>query len=228
MKFKILAGICLMLGFLGLSNLYLYKKINTFIVKIESATETVIPVIITTRIYDPEVDRVPIGVTEYDINDLLIYIEEQCRQTKINKHFALSLLREENPNFFRIIEDINSRKLQSNVFSVRSYLNSNGTYDYGLWQLNGQYLWNDFIPRFWHYKTEFDWTNPYHNSYIAIRHIRWIYDTISRYRNYLQPVNSVYWETAIAYNSGIGRILEGSVPEKSLDYAMNVMSRIYP
>ena len=231
---KIVAYTCFVFAFILVSyslnsqNYELTEFQDVSVTSLDLTTEELEPeFVVVINVYDPDIDRVPNNASEYDVDDLLIYIKEQCRQLNINYNYALSLLREENPTFFRIIEGTNSWDWMPYVFNAINSSNSNGTCDYGLWQLNGQYLWADYIPRFWHHKTEFDWSNPYHSTYIALRHIRWIYDTLNRHYNYGQFINSLYWETALVYNAGLGRVLSKTVPEKTLDYATNVMSRVY-
>ena len=175
---------------------------------------------------DPVIARMP-DVIEFDPNDIQLYIKEQCHSVGVSYHFAVSLLREENPLFFRLFE---GSTRQDWVFEVRSH-NENGSTDYGLWQLNGNFLWVNFIPNYWHDLCEFDWKNPYHNTYIAIRHIKWLYTSLQRFYNQKgtpQPANTLYWETALAYNAGLDKIRGGSaLSDKTLDYAARILERIY-
>jgi len=172
----------------------------------------------------PAVARVP-AVSEFDPDDILLYIREQCHVTGVNYNFALSLLREENISFFRLFDEILPQEW---VFEVRSR-NDNGSVDYGLWQLNGNFLWINYIPNYWHGLTEFNWENPYHNTYIAVRHIKWLYTSLQKHnveKGTPQPVNSLYWETAMAYNAGLDRVRGGSAPLTTLDYAIRVFERL--
>jgi len=174
----------------------------------------------------PIVARVP-DVSEFDPKDIQLYIKEQCYTIGINYHFAISLLREENPAFFRLFDEIVPQEW---VFEVLNR-NDNGSTDYGLWQLNGNFLWVNFLPSYWHDLCEFDWKNPYHNTYVAVRHIKWLYTSLQRHHSEKgnpQPVNTIYWETAMAYNAGLDRIRSGMMPaNKTLDYAARVVERVY-
>jgi len=225
----ICVGVCLLLtlAFLSFSPLGksdLIKRDE----KQEELTGNMPPVSEIIVVYDPDIDRVPSGASGWDANDLYLYIKEQCQKVGVDHLFVYSLLREENPTFFRILEGTNPAGWMPDVFNAVSPKNDDGTRDYGLWQLNGQYLWDDYIPRFWHGKVEFDYANPYHNTYIAVRHISWLKDTLARHHDFKQPVHAIYWETALAYNAGIGRVLSERVPsEKTVEYAANVMSRLF-
>jgi hypothetical protein len=115
------------------------------------------------------------------------------------------------------------------VFAV-IHRNPNNSTDYGFWQLNSNYLWHIFIPRYWHDKIEFDWKNPYHNTYVALRHIKWLYESIKTHnieKGTPQLVTSIYWKTAIAYNAGIGTVVSENIPPATLDYAARILERIY-
>ena len=175
---------------------------------------------------DPLIARVP-DTGEFDPKLVLSYIKEQCYIAGVDYKFAVSLLREENSLFFGLFEGISPQEF---VFEARNR-NDNGSIDYGLWQLNGNYLWVNFIPNYWHGLYEFDWANPFHNTYVAVRHIRWLYTSLQRYNNEKgipQLANSLYWETAMAYNAGLDRIRGGSRPtEKTLDYAARIFARVY-
>jgi len=165
------------------------------------------------------------AVTEgYDLTDLNAYILKQCITVGVSYRFAAALLREENPDFFKAADG----SAAAGVFRAR-HRNRDDSYDLGLWQLNENYLWSDFVPHYWHGIAAFDWENPYHNTYIAIRHIKWLYTVIQD--NWIrkgmpQFPNSLYWETALAYNAGIARVLNMNIPDVSLDYASRVMERL--
>jgi len=175
---------------------------------------------------NPVIARIPV-VDEFDSKDIQLYIREQCHLVGLNYNFAVSLLREENPSFFKLAEGSTP---QERVFNARNF-NDNGSVDYGLWQLNGNFLWINFVPNFWHDLCDFDWTNPYHNSYIAVRHIKWLHTSLQRHNNEKgvpQTANSLYWETAMAYNAGLDTIRYGSRPsDKTLDYASRIIGRIF-
>jgi len=162
----------------------------------------------------------------FNSKDILRYIREQCFIVGINYNFAISLLREENPMFFNLHENLASQEL---VFENRKR-NSNGSISYGLWQLNGNNLWVNFIPKFWHNVSEFDWKDPYHNTYVAVRYINWLHVSLQKHHiDTMTPqnVNTIYWETAMAYFEGLERVLGNSMSAVALDYAVKVIERIF-
>jgi hypothetical protein len=167
-----------------------------------------------------------IVIVDYNPKDVLIYIQEQCRIADVDHGFAVSLLQEENPTFFRLlIEDIPSER----AFEAKNY-NKNGSVDLGLWQLNDNYLRADFVPNYWHGDADFDWKNPYHNTYVAIRHIRWLFCAVQKHHldeGVIQFINSVYWETALAYNTGISNVKNATIPSSTLDYAARIVERSF-
>jgi hypothetical protein len=128
------------------------------------------------------------------------YVIEQCRITGVPLGVALAILNEENPD------------LRFNAINTK---NQNGTRDLGLWQLNEYWLEHDFISRYWDRPDKFRWDNPYHSTYIAIRHIRWLY---ARGFN--------HWQVILAYNCGAGAIDSNNVPSSSIDYANRAFSRL--
>jgi len=175
-------------------------------------------------------DRNPPDAFISDINsfspkNVLSYIKEQCYTAGVDFNFAVSLLQEENLSFFYLLEGYDYHETAYEALGN----NENGFSCYGLWQLNGDSLWERYIPNYWHYLCEFDWMNPYHNTYIAIRHIRYLYTSLARHHNEKgipQLANSIYWETAMAYNSGLDNVQSGSVSNKTLDYATRIFERV--
>jgi soluble lytic murein transglycosylase-like protein len=82
---------------------------------------------------------------------------------------------------------------RENVIGPR---NNNGTHDYGLMQLNSQYI-DKFIQDYWDRNTQFQWDNGEHSLYIGMKHFQYLYEQLGE-------------ELAIhAYNIGIGAVLQG-------------------
>jgi hypothetical protein len=130
------------------------------------------------------------------IND---YVIKQCNRLGVPVEVAMAILVEENPGLdFEAV-----------------HLNRNGSQDMGLWQLNDRWLWSDFIPRYWNRMDIFQWNNPFHSTYIAIRHIKWLYS---------QGFN--HWQVILAYNCGYWSLHTGEVPNSSIEYANRVYARI--
>jgi len=167
----------------------------------------------------------------YDLDGIVLYIKEQCHLVGVNYSFAVALLREENSAFFGLLEggtvcEYAFETCHNNLDNASEVASR----DLGLWQLNDSYLWDDFVPRHWHGKTDFDWKNPYHSTYVAVRHINWLYNVIQD--NWIakgipQFQNTLYWETAIAYNAGVTRVLNKDIPASALDYASRVMEKFF-
>jgi len=83
--------------------------------------------------------------------------------------------------------------------------NRNGTYDYGLFQLN-----SDYIEYFeWKYSVEdlnpFNWKQ---SAEVAVKHLRKLYEATGS-----------WYEATLAYNCGLSKLRSGSIPESSLRYA---------
>ena len=176
---------------------------------------------------DAAADFIHEMIDDFNPARILLYIEEQCRMVGVNYLFAISLLREENMAFFRLFDEIIP---WNTAFEAQNSQNNNGSSDLGLWQLNDSYIWADYIPNYWHHKTDFDWKNPYHSTYIAIRHIKWMYTMIEEFnvqKGLYQSINTIYWKTAMAYNAGLNRVKSGSLPQNTLDYAFRVLDRVY-
>jgi len=83
-----------------------------------------------------------------------------------------------------------------------SPVNSNGTRDKGVMQLNENYFQLN------------SWYCPEENIWAGVRHIRWLMD---------HPWTCTFWSVAIAYNAGIGRL--NRPPESTIRYAYQVIRR---
>jgi len=168
------------------------------------------------------------GVSDAGIHnpkDVLSYIKEQCYTTGVDFNFAVSLLQEENSSFFKLLEGLSHHELAYEARGNNDY----GSVCYGLWQLNGNSLWENYLPNFWHNLTEFDWKNPFHNTYVAIRYIKSLYTSLQHLHTEIgipQLANSIYWETAMAYNSGLDNIQSRSFSNGTLDYAARIFERV--
>jgi hypothetical protein len=127
------------------------------------------------------------------------YVVHQCSLAGVSLDVALAILGEENSAF--------------NFSAV--HVNENGTRDLGLWQLNEYWLEHDFISRYWVGEDRFQWDNPYHSTYVAVRHIRWLYD---------RGLN--HWQVILAYNCGYGAVSSNEVPNSSIEYANRVFARV--
>jgi hypothetical protein len=90
--------------------------------------------------------------------------------------------------------------------------NKNGTTDCGLFQLNDRYIWTDFVPDYWFdIGVEFNPYNWKHNTFIALHHIQYLSDKLK-----------VFDDVVMAYNCGIGAVMNNNVPEITKIYLSKV------
>ena len=137
------------------------------------------------------------------------YLTEQCHAVGILVPVAKAILFKENQG------------LNPNACPF----NKDGSQDLGLFQINSNYLWKDFVPNYWDRKEEFQWDDPFHNTYIAVRHIRWLYDIFDDLS--MPTVQSKTFIVAMAYNCGAGAVFKGDVPKSSVDYAKSVVYMVW-
>ncbi len=89
-------------------------------------------------------------------------------------------------------------------------LNSNGTKDYGLAQVNNKYI-NHFKEKYF----DFDPFDPYQSIDFCVHHLRILYNATED------------WYTAVAaYNAGLGRISTGSIPKNTITYCNLILKDI--
>ena len=88
------------------------------------------------------------------------------------------------------------------------------TGDLGIMQLNPRYL-EYFVGRYWDKSGVFDWQNPEHNIYVALRHLKYLLDR--------PDFNE--WQAIMAYNCGAAAVRSGNPPSTSIDYANAIYSR---
>ena len=93
--------------------------------------------------------------------------------------------------------------------------NENGTIDCGLFQLNDRYVWTTFKASYWFDNIELDPFNWKHNAYIAMHHIKALQDQLK-----LQD------EVIMAYNCGIGAVMNETVPAATKVYLAKVKNNI--
>lgn len=123
------------------------------------------------------------------------YIVRMCEELEIDSDLAVAILMQENP--------------EVNFDAVNK--NKNGTMDLGLWQLNDKYLYTTFSEDFWDFDVElnaFDWK---HNTFIALHQIEW-----------LQSRLKVFDDIVMAYNCGIGNVMNRTVPPITRTYLSRV------
>lgn len=127
--------------------------------------------------------------------DLSLYIEDLCTQLGIDTNLAVAILLQENPE---IKVDATNR-------------NQNGTSDLGLWQLNDRYLYTDFEKNYWKMEVELNPFNWKHNTFVALNHIHWLTQRLK-----------VQDDVIMAYNCGIGAVMNNKVPDITKVYLRRV------
>lgn len=128
--------------------------------------------------------------------EMSVYITLMSRELEIDPDLAVAILLKENPT---IDKDAIHR-------------NQNGTVDVGLWQLNDRYLYTQFEKDYWKMTDlELDAYNWKHNTYIALHHIKYLSESVK-----------VMDEIIMAYNAGIGAVMNNRVPESTYQYLRHV------
>lgn len=128
--------------------------------------------------------------------ELSDYIVRMCNELEIDSDLAVAILMQENP-------EVNFEAM---------HRNENGTIDLGLWQLNDKYLYTTFQNNFWQFEgvelNAFDWK---HNTFIALHQIEW-----------LQSRLKVFDDVVMAYNCGIGAVMNRTIPASTKVYLCRV------
>ena len=132
-------------------------------------------------------------------NALSDYICDLSAELDINPNLVVAILMVENPEF--------------NQEAI--HRNENGTIDCGLFQLNDRYVWTTFKTAYWFDNIELDPFNWKHNAYIAMHHIKALQDQLK-----LQD------EVIMAYNCGIGAVMNETVPAATKVYLAKVKNNM--
>lgn len=127
--------------------------------------------------------------------ELSDYICGLCNEMEINPDLIVAILMKENPEFN----------------PEATHKNENGTIDVGMFQLNDRYVWTTFKDSYWFDNIELDPFNWKHNTYLAVHHIE-----------YLQKQLKVMDDVIMAYNCGIGAVMNGNIPDRTKTYYANV------
>ena len=103
-------------------------------------------------------------------------------------------------------------EVESNWDKTAVNINSNGTRDNGLMQLNSKYV-KDFI---WEYGAKGvkyqPNTHAYDNVYIGIKHLKALYNETGSWKKAVQ-----------AYNAGLTRTLKNTLPDRTIRYADSIV-----
>jgi hypothetical protein len=136
------------------------------------------------------------------------YIKGQCEEVGLPVRVAYAILLQENDA----------------LYAGAVHENLNGTVDLGLWQLNSAYLYTDFVPRYWNSgAASFRWDDPYHSTYVAVRHIKWLWDLCPG----RIPLQSKVFTVALSYKCGRGALESGNISEDSVAYATRVVGYVW-
>lgn len=127
------------------------------------------------------------------------YICDMSGELGLDSNLVVAILMVENPEF--------------NPEAI--HRNENGTIDCGLFQLNDRYIWTTFKASYWFDNLELDPFNWKHNCYLAMHHI-----------DYLQKQLKVSDEVVMAYNCGIGAVMNETIPASTRVYLAKVKNNI--
>ena len=148
------------------------------------------------------------SIQDYSNHSWYIYLVNLCFDYDVPLRVMEAILTLENPT--------------ADPMAISDF-NKNGTRDLGLFQLNDGYLYSDFISRYWHGREAFQWDNPFHNIYIAVRHVEYLYTLFAE-----QPTpQSRAFSVALAYNCGYGAVVSNKVPAITADYAAHVVFLVW-
>ena len=138
-----------------------------------------------------------IGYWKYPFlkKELSDYICGLCNEMELDSDLIVAILMKENPEFD----------------PEATHKNENGTIDVGMFQLNDRYVWTTFKDNYWFDNIELDPFNWKHNTYLAVHHIE-----------YLQKQLKVMDDVIMAYNCGIGAVMNGNIPTRTKSYYANV------
>ena len=137
------------------------------------------------------------------------YLTEQCHAVGISVPVARAILFQDNQG----------------LDPTACPFKNDGGQDMGLFRINSDYEWNDFVSYYWDRDGEFQWDDPFHNMYIAVRYIKWLYDIFDDL-----PMPTLQTKTfivALAYNCGVGAFFKGEIPQASVDYAKAVVYMVW-
>lgn len=127
------------------------------------------------------------------------YICNLSEELGIDSDLVVAILMNENPEFN---PDVIHR-------------NENGTNDLGLFQLNDRYCYTTFVESYWDMDVEFNPYNWKHNTFIAMHHIE-----------YLQSRLKVQDDVIMAYNGGIGAVINNQIASSTYYYLAKVKNNL--
>jgi len=127
--------------------------------------------------------------------DMSDYIDSMCNELSLDSAMCKAILLKENPQADQM---------------ARHYNASSGTTDIGLWQLNDRYIWTTFMG-YWHFDEPFDAFDWRDNTYLALRHIKYLCSEFSDFDSIV-----------MSYNCGVKAVKENKIPDSTWKYLVDV------
>lgn len=93
--------------------------------------------------------------------------------------------------------------------------NENGSFDCGLTQLNDRYIYSVFVPSYWDMDIEFNPFNWKHNVFIAMHYMKDLSESVK-----------VQDDAIMAYNCGLGRVMNNNIPASTYRYLASVKNNL--
>lgn len=125
------------------------------------------------------------------------------------KKMVAKICKEQNVSF-KLVSSIIQKESDWNPNNINH--NVNGTYDYGLMQLNSSNK-RMFENLFWDKKTKFDIKNPEDNVYVGVKFIK---SLLKQYHNDVK-------KALTAYNAGNFAVISDNAPESTIHYRNEII-----
>lgn len=93
--------------------------------------------------------------------------------------------------------------------------NENGTFDEGFFQLNDASIYKTFLSAYWDIDVEFNPFNWKHNTFIACHFIKDLNESVK-----------VQDDAIMAYNCGLGRVMNNTIPASTYRYLASVKNNL--
>lgn len=93
--------------------------------------------------------------------------------------------------------------------------NENGTFDEGFFQLNDASIYKTFLSAYWDIDVEFNPFNWKHNTFIACHFIKDLSESVK-----------VQDDAIMAYNCGLGRVMNNNIPASTYRYLASVKNNL--
>lgn len=127
------------------------------------------------------------------------YIIKLADELKIDSDLVVAILMVENPEFDPVV----------------THRNDNGTNDLGLFQINDRYCYSVFVKAYWDMDIDFNPYNWKHNTFLAMHHIEYLLRTLK-----------VQDDAIMAYNCGMGSVMNNQIPDSTRKYLARVKNNL--